>query len=397
MTDEADARAVVGDVVARARAAQAIADRWTQAEADEAAVAAGWAIIEPARNRALAELAVRDTGLGNVADKIAKNQRKTIGLLRDLQGARSVGVIAEDADARHRRDRAAGRRRRRDHAVDQSRRDAGEQDHQRAEGPQRGHRRAVAEGPVDAARCCSGSSTRSSTRIGAPRDLVQLLPAPVTRENDARADAAGATSSSRPARRPTCAPRTRAARRRSASAPATSPASSTRRPTSTTPRRRSCARRRSTTRRAARRRTASSSSTRSTTRCSRRSQRAGRRAARRRRRRRRCSARCWPDGKLVAGLSSRRIGGERSLRTRRPDARRRCAAATIPDGRRRRASGREHPFSGEKLSPVLGVLSRAAISPRAARARRAHLRYQGAGHSVGLHTRAQRARASSSA
>src|SRR5690349_13244763 len=91
-----DARAVVREVIARARAAQAIADRWTQAEADEAAVAAGWAIVEPARNRALAEIAVRDTGLGNVADKIAKNRRKTMGLLRDLQGARSVGVIFDD-------------------------------------------------------------------------------------------------------------------------------------------------------------------------------------------------------------------------------------------------------------------------------------------------------------
>ena len=60
--------------------------------------AAGWAIVEPSRNRALAELAVRDTGLGNVADKIAKNRRKTIGLLRDLRGAKSVGIIAEDRE-----------------------------------------------------------------------------------------------------------------------------------------------------------------------------------------------------------------------------------------------------------------------------------------------------------
>src|SRR5512146_1128015 len=87
---------VVAALMARARAAQAVADRWTQEQADEAAVAAGWAIVEPARNRALAELAVRDTGLGNVADKIAKNRRKTIGLLRDLQGARSVGVLLDD-------------------------------------------------------------------------------------------------------------------------------------------------------------------------------------------------------------------------------------------------------------------------------------------------------------
>src|SRR3954469_6254134 len=96
--DKADAREVVGDVVARARAAQSIADRWTQGQADEAAVAAGWAIVEPARNRALAERAVRDTGLGNVADKIAKNRRKTMGLLRDLQGARSVGILLHHAE-----------------------------------------------------------------------------------------------------------------------------------------------------------------------------------------------------------------------------------------------------------------------------------------------------------
>jgi len=93
---EADSPAIVRELIERARAAQAVADGWTQAQADEAAVAAGWAIVEPSRNRALAEIAVRDTGLGNVADKIAKNRRKTIGLLRDLQDATSVGVIADD-------------------------------------------------------------------------------------------------------------------------------------------------------------------------------------------------------------------------------------------------------------------------------------------------------------
>src|SRR5258706_4158194 len=52
--------------------------------------------MEPARNRALAQIAVRDTGLGNVDDKIIKNHRKTLGLLRDLRGAKTVDVIAED-------------------------------------------------------------------------------------------------------------------------------------------------------------------------------------------------------------------------------------------------------------------------------------------------------------
>ena len=140
-----DVQALVGALVQRARAAQRIAEGYDQARVDELVAAAGWAIIEPARNRALAELAVADTGIGNVADKIAKNHRKTLGLLRDLNGAKSVGVIAEHA--------AIG-------IVEIARpvgvvcaitpstnpgATPGQQDHQCAEGPQRGDRRAVAE------------------------------------------------------------------------------------------------------------------------------------------------------------------------------------------------------------------------------------------------------------
>ena len=88
---------MVQALLARARAAQRIANGYDQARVDELVAAAGWAIIEPARNQALAELAVADTGIGNVADKVRKNYRKTFGLLRDLQGAKSVGVIHEDA------------------------------------------------------------------------------------------------------------------------------------------------------------------------------------------------------------------------------------------------------------------------------------------------------------
>ncbi len=87
---------LVGELVARARAAQRLAEGYDQARIDELVAAAGWAIVEPGRNRELAELAVADTGIGNVEDKVRKNHRKTLGLLRDLRGAKSVGVIAED-------------------------------------------------------------------------------------------------------------------------------------------------------------------------------------------------------------------------------------------------------------------------------------------------------------
>lgn len=92
----AGADSPIAALVARARAAQRACQSWSQAQADTAVLAAGWAIIEPARNRELAELAVADTGIGCVADKVLKNQRKTFGLLRDLHGAASVGVIGND-------------------------------------------------------------------------------------------------------------------------------------------------------------------------------------------------------------------------------------------------------------------------------------------------------------
>ena len=82
-------------LVTRARKAQAAIAKYSQAQLDELVTAAGWAIMEPVRNRLLAEIAVRDTGLGTVDDKINKNHRKTLGLLRDLKGAISTGVLAE--------------------------------------------------------------------------------------------------------------------------------------------------------------------------------------------------------------------------------------------------------------------------------------------------------------
>ncbi|WP_028921789.1 acylating sulfoacetaldehyde dehydrogenase [Pseudonocardia acaciae] len=86
----------VAALVARARAAQAVFEGYDQRRVDDVVAGVAWAIYQPDRAKELAELAVRDTGLGRVADKVAKNQRKTMGTLRDLTGAKSVGVISED-------------------------------------------------------------------------------------------------------------------------------------------------------------------------------------------------------------------------------------------------------------------------------------------------------------
>ena len=68
----------------------------SQESFDKAAVAAAWALMEPARNAELAAFAVAETGLGNVADKITKNHRKTLGLLRDIKGQKSFGLVDDN-------------------------------------------------------------------------------------------------------------------------------------------------------------------------------------------------------------------------------------------------------------------------------------------------------------
>ncbi len=170
----------VGALVARARAAQAVYAQYSQARLDEVVAAAGWAIMEPARNRALAEIAVRDTGLGDVADKIAKNHRKTLGLLRDLRGAISTGVIAEKPEQ----------------GIVEIARPVGVV---AAVVPSTNPGATPANNIINALKCGNaiilspspkGYSTSAKlleyiaeefVRIGAPRDLVQLLPRPITK------------------------------------------------------------------------------------------------------------------------------------------------------------------------------------------------------------------------
>lgn len=77
----------------RARQAQSVSANWTQTETDDAVAALAWSIYQPENARMLAQMAVEDTGLGNVEDKITKNTRKTFGTLRDLSRVRTVGVI----------------------------------------------------------------------------------------------------------------------------------------------------------------------------------------------------------------------------------------------------------------------------------------------------------------
>ena len=89
---------IVAALVAGARTAMDRFENHDQKRVDEAVTALAWSIYKPEHARMLAEMAVDDTGLGNVDSKIVKNTRKTFGTLRDLMRARTVGVIDEQPE-----------------------------------------------------------------------------------------------------------------------------------------------------------------------------------------------------------------------------------------------------------------------------------------------------------
>ena len=168
-------------LVSRARAAQREYEAWSQRQVDDVVIAAGWAIMEPGHNRALAEMAVRDTGLGNVEDKFLKNYRKTLGLLRDLKNVRSVGVIAEYPElgiveiARPVGLVAA---------ITPSTNPGATPANKIINALKGRNAVIVAPSPKGATTCAALVSyiRAELKKIGAPLDLVQCLPSPITRE-----------------------------------------------------------------------------------------------------------------------------------------------------------------------------------------------------------------------
>ena len=89
-------KTLIEQVVSDARDAQEIVNHYSQEQVDELILAVGWEVIQPENNQELSEMAVSQTGLGNVEDKKRKNRRKTIGLLRDLKDVKTVGIIDEN-------------------------------------------------------------------------------------------------------------------------------------------------------------------------------------------------------------------------------------------------------------------------------------------------------------
>ncbi len=175
-----DEAGIVTGLLARARAAMEGFSAATQVQVDEAVTALAWSVYKPEHARQLAEQAVRATGLGNVQDKITKNQRKTFGTLRDLLRVKTVGVIDEDplnGIARYAKPVGVVA------AITPSTNPSATPVNKAMMAVKGANAVIVAPSPA-------GWSTTAATvammrrglvRIGAPPDLVQVLPEPVTR------------------------------------------------------------------------------------------------------------------------------------------------------------------------------------------------------------------------
>jgi sulfoacetaldehyde dehydrogenase len=85
----------VAAVVARPRAAARAIESYPQEQVDELVTAVAWAVVRKDHAETLARLAVDEGGFGNYADKVAKIHKRVTGVLADMTGLRTVGVVEE--------------------------------------------------------------------------------------------------------------------------------------------------------------------------------------------------------------------------------------------------------------------------------------------------------------
>ena len=172
---------VIATLIEHAKKAMAAFDNTDQQAIDDAVTALAWSIYKPENARHLAELAVESTGLGNVEDKVTKNQRKTFGTLRDLLRVKSTGVIEELPEkglVKYGKPIGvvAG--------VTPSTNPAATPVNKAMMALKGGNAVIIAPSPAGYAATAAtvDGMRRELGKIGTPADLVQIIPAPVDRE-----------------------------------------------------------------------------------------------------------------------------------------------------------------------------------------------------------------------
>ena len=92
-----ESKAYIDEYIQRARDAQAVLESYTQSQVDHLVMAIAKTVYDNAEY--LAELAIAETGMGVLADKIAKNKGKASVIWNSLKDKKSVGIIERDEEA----------------------------------------------------------------------------------------------------------------------------------------------------------------------------------------------------------------------------------------------------------------------------------------------------------
>ena len=95
---EFDYAAYMAGLVARARAAQKIAEGYDQERVDELCEAVSFAACNEEFRRTAARMLVEESKMGVEEDKFNKIRNKAMGVYRDMKGVKSVGIIESDSE-----------------------------------------------------------------------------------------------------------------------------------------------------------------------------------------------------------------------------------------------------------------------------------------------------------
>lgn len=96
MTEED--KATISRLVDRARVAQRLVESYSQEQIDEICLSVAWQVYNDRNIEACATAAVEETGMGRREDKITKHKVKILGVINEVKGVRSVGLIENDKD-----------------------------------------------------------------------------------------------------------------------------------------------------------------------------------------------------------------------------------------------------------------------------------------------------------
>jgi len=88
----------IQELYERARRAFEEVEFWPQERVDEVVAAVGWEWQKVETAKALARLAVDESGIGVYEDKVGKIQSKTRGTLWDMKGVQTCGLVKEDKE-----------------------------------------------------------------------------------------------------------------------------------------------------------------------------------------------------------------------------------------------------------------------------------------------------------